>query len=1177
MKSTEIKRNILVDEPSQEDRFKGKGHERTAFALSRAIAKFDGVDRAIGLDGPWGSGKSSVVEIAETILKQQEKLDGKPRVYHFFTFDIWKSQGSAFRRSFLEHLLQWAKLEFTAHQYALAEIEKRVKGKTKEIESNNRPRLDFHGILVLMVLPFLPLYYFWAKSVFDETHPSPKAASDSVQGVIQSSSFLFSLPFILLCLFSLFTLLWALKRYLKYRGTSDDYTFGDALSQTLLVSSKQHSDQKITQQIREIDPNDYEFRETIREILAVIQTKNQRVVFVLDNIDRLPSSEILEYWALVRSIFSRGNGKPRKGAETITAIVPYAHSLIQQNDTSEALSDGGSAELEPISLASRELFSKTFDEILTVSPPVMSNVREFFVEKMKEALPNQADDDTLFRVYRIFTVMIQSANGVATPRQIISFINDLSGEFSLHEGRFGLPTIAAFVAYRNRLEANPHILSEGTIVSSKIATLAADPDIGRNMAALTFNVEPELAFQILLDDKIKTAAIDEEEEILITLSSAPGFEDRVADVVLNSVREWVGTDEYGQAVQNFSALAKIYKGQAKQHFCTTIVSAFKQLPAFNLSTKSYEKELLVLNICEKEEVDQILLNVMAKINMGLKDMDSAGLDYGKKLATLLIALRERLIPLQMQETITNRLANLRVPTNPDFAFGLAGNLNDSDIRLLSFQSSKISFTEDNASYLQDAAINDPLFAAKAYAELNSAKLLTPEKWVEIANSLIEKISIEDEFDGKYAGLLELLSDVWSYAGKNKQTEIQLSTLFETGRFYQNMYDELDELKADEVGYALFLAHQNYMGTELPQAMTQLPNNQRGVDNSEAYQAFKALFDGEELVSAEQAAIIATTARDAVKVYAWVQQGAGETARKSLVDQVVRAAFTLNPLPRFDISAILKFYDYLKSILGTEEFSEFLSRFSERITDESVEQVALNDVSLQVLEDTNLLGDSGWGKLHRHVDQLLQKIKANEWEEHIQNSDGIADQLCQRVKSTKFIIEAPEFKEVFVNATLGILGGDPEFANVNVNGDDFFFAIEEKYHGDVLRRIRDEIHKVSATSLKHAAEVFPDLLPRLVTTDDRMSKTQKDNLVRNLLCPALESNNSMILDIFLNLGRTKVADFVKNSEKTTRDRVEASCKHFSKKSSDKDRSKLVSELILGRRAKTLWEKWVTLDF
>ena len=161
-----ITRNIIIDEPTDKDLFHGKGHERTAFSLAQTIRKFDDRDRAVGLDGPWGSGKSSVVEIATRHL---EKTKGPNDVSHyFFTFDIWKSQGAGFRRSFLEHFVTWAQQNFPQKQKKLAEIESGIQGKTREIETNNQPILDWFGISVLFFLPFLPIYYFWAKSVFDD-------------------------------------------------------------------------------------------------------------------------------------------------------------------------------------------------------------------------------------------------------------------------------------------------------------------------------------------------------------------------------------------------------------------------------------------------------------------------------------------------------------------------------------------------------------------------------------------------------------------------------------------------------------------------------------------------------------------------------------------------------------------------------------------------------------------------------------------------------------------------------------------------------------------------------------------------------------------------------------------------------------------------------------------------
>ena len=128
-------RHIIQDQPSSRDLFNGGGHERTAHSLSKAIVKFDNGDCAIGLDGSWGSGKSSVVEMAAR--KLSEKNGTGKKSYHFFTFDIWKSQGSGFRRSYLEHFIKWTKQTFPEKRHTLEGIENQIQGKTREIQTNN--------------------------------------------------------------------------------------------------------------------------------------------------------------------------------------------------------------------------------------------------------------------------------------------------------------------------------------------------------------------------------------------------------------------------------------------------------------------------------------------------------------------------------------------------------------------------------------------------------------------------------------------------------------------------------------------------------------------------------------------------------------------------------------------------------------------------------------------------------------------------------------------------------------------------------------------------------------------------------------------------------------------------------------------------------------------------------
>ena len=363
--------------------------------MSKAIVKFNNGDSAIGLDGSWGSGKSSVVEMAAR--KLAEKNGKGKKAYHFFTFDIWKSQGSGFRRSYLEHFITWAKQTFPKKKSALEKIENQIQGKTREIQTNNQPILDWYGVGVLVFLPFLPLYYFWAKKVFDDL----SKAGNSID-------FFSSAPFLILFFFMVGTLGLAWLRLKLGKDEDRSTDFKSAISRLLLISSRQHQDHKVVQKVREVDPNDYEFHTTLREILGIVQSDQDRVVVVLDNIDRLPKDEIKDYWALVRSIFSRTHGEKNSSTKLkrteINAIVPFARKQIEAGVNEDKSNNNGHAQHNGLSsLASRELFSKTFDEVLVVAPPVLSNAREFFAAKLEKALPKQVTADVRFRTCLLYT------------------------------------------------------------------------------------------------------------------------------------------------------------------------------------------------------------------------------------------------------------------------------------------------------------------------------------------------------------------------------------------------------------------------------------------------------------------------------------------------------------------------------------------------------------------------------------------------------------------------------------------------------------------------------------------------------------------------------------------------------------------------------------------------------
>ena len=89
---------LLREEADDKDAFKKHTHENIADALSVLIEKEQG-GLTIGVEGPWGGGKSTVLKILRRKLTKS----------YFFFFDAWAHEGDSLRRVFLESLCEYFK------------------------------------------------------------------------------------------------------------------------------------------------------------------------------------------------------------------------------------------------------------------------------------------------------------------------------------------------------------------------------------------------------------------------------------------------------------------------------------------------------------------------------------------------------------------------------------------------------------------------------------------------------------------------------------------------------------------------------------------------------------------------------------------------------------------------------------------------------------------------------------------------------------------------------------------------------------------------------------------------------------------------------------------------------------------------------------------------------------
>jgi len=1157
--SKKVIRQIIQDEPTRTDLFHGGGHERTAHSLSRAIVKFDDGDRAIGLDGSWGSGKSSVVEMAARKLKEQ---NGKgKKTYHFFTFDIWKSQGSGFRRSYLEHFITWAKQTFPKKRARLEKIENQIQGKTKEIETNNQPILDWYGICVVVFLPFLPLYYFWAKKVFDEAVEADKARD-----------FLASAPFLLLVFFvaATFSRAWWLFNYSSERSRYQN--FKSAISRLLLISSRQLQDQKVVQRVREIDPNDYEFHSTLREILSVVQTDTDRVVVVLDNIDRLPRKEIKEYWALVRSIFSRTQGETPSGKNAdITAIVPYDRKLIEANVNED--DEVTKTDSELTSLASRELFSKTFDEILVVAPPVLSNAREFFAAKLEDALPKQVSTDDRFRTYRIFCELLSAGGGVTTPRQIVSFVNDLSGLYELQDGKFKLPTVAAFIAHQDTLTDNPSILNNEDGLNAKIKRLTANPKLVEHLASMVFNVDEDLAFQILLDDEIASAFISESVEDLVEISSAPGFDYRVDDVLQDNIDEWTSTGDLKQVIGNAAELLVSYTGDAKEYITRTLLDGFRKVESISVEDEEYPAFMPIFKLAANRSLDATVKHYTKVAMQSVNGLENPNFSNGMNVSKFLRDTDDALANHGGHDTLKTSLLDQKLPMTADFIFGLSATISDSGFKLADFGSTtvgrlKISrsipkvFGDDaDPKFFETEFPKHPALALKALKQFKECKILSDEEWVSLANACLSECKDEELDEGKAKQLLNLVVLTWQHVDKKKHSDIELDGALQEGAFFRNLGADAE---ADHEAQALvFFLCREKLGEALTIPTIRQANGSRQTDSSDAFVEFKDILEGNTDITTSQASLIAEKAIDSRTASRWMGFG-NENPEHTAVRTIVENMFEKASPPFLNFPYFLEQFSYIRSIVSTETLPQVLKKYAGRVSEDDISKLKISDVPSGFLEATHGLGDGYWDAFHSKVDELLLGIDTTAWPEHIAAMDTTVDVLIEKLGSSGCKLNGGTFRAPYIEIVKGVLAGQTELEAGDGALDTLLTAIDEKYHEVIWRTLRETVSGVTGSSLADAMRLCPKLIADVAQSGSPISKNEKDNVLRNLLIPALEGRHSRALRIFAKMTYARLKDYQGAAQDGTNNALEAAWNSYSDADVDRDLKRDLSEALFGKR-------------
>ncbi|WP_338353188.1 P-loop NTPase fold protein [Thalassolituus oleivorans] len=493
---------ILNERASDVDVFDDKTHEKAALNLHRVIESSPSAV-TIGLEGGWGSGKSTVVNLLRKALLKDEKNT------LLYLFDAWAHDGDPLRRIFLEGLIN--EIDPEAQEEHLKEVRNEITGKKKRVEIKSRKSTSKLGGFLSLSAIFVPLGAALLSAIdYNTVHWFSN-------GIEIHWPFLSGLVFTLAPLWTL--IFWAIFSSKSEKNKSSKWPLNKNWD-VFASDSEENYSQDITE---DGERTSIEFERIFGQIMAHSvgdDKKYKRALIIIDNLDRIEPEQTLSIWSILQTFFQyRNNSDIGKHTwqERLWFLIPYDReglskvwqSASQKSNSSlyspEAISEiETNTERAHSNSVADSFLEKCFQLVEEVPEPVLTSWVEYCQYRVEEALTGWPEESRTI-VIDTYKRYESSLTRSPSPRQIQAFINKV-GMLGMRWGEDISPEAIALYALVRRKRSERQLRAELLKIGLPDNYQANnESELKAELAGILFGVNKDKGIQLLLEPEIREA------------------------------------------------------------------------------------------------------------------------------------------------------------------------------------------------------------------------------------------------------------------------------------------------------------------------------------------------------------------------------------------------------------------------------------------------------------------------------------------------------------------------------------------------------------------------------------------------------------------------------------------------------------------------------------------------